>query len=224
MMRLIKQAIKCLLLKKKYPKAYVSFNANVSLDTTLGKGTKILPQTVVANCQISRFTYIGGNCNIERTEVGPFTSVGPHVLCGLASHPVHYVSTYPGFYTNQTGGATWFGAAIPYNDRKRVVIGADVWVGARAIILGGVQIGHGAVIGAGAVITKDVPAYAIVAGVPAKILRYRFEEPIIRKLLAARWWEAPEDVLRAAAPYSAKPEVFLGELAKVWIYETKPAH
>ena len=219
MSHFLKQTLRYLLLKKKYPGAHASFDALVALNTRLGRGSYVHGGTVLWNCVISKYTYIREQCHFERTEVGPFTSIGPRVLCGHASHPVHFVSTYPGFYTSKAVGATWFGATIAYESDHKVIIGADVWIGAGAVILGGVRIGHGAVVGAGAIVTKDVPPYGIVAGVPARILRYRFEERVIQKLLKARWWEAPENVLRAVAPYSAEPEIFLEHLAKIWICE-----
>jgi serine acetyltransferase len=80
--------------------------------------------------------------------------------------------------------------------REEVVIGNDVWVGAGAVILPGIKIGHGAIIGAGAVVTKDVPDYAIVTGVPAKILRYRFDEAIIDRLLKLQWWSLEKSVIK----------------------------
>ena len=78
---------------------------------------------------------------------------------------------------------------LPFEEYKQIRIGSDVWIGARAIILDGIQIGHGAVIAAGAVVTKDVPPYAVVAGVPASIIKYRFKPEIQANLLRTKWWE-----------------------------------
>ena len=83
---------------------------------------------------------------------------------------------------------------------RPVSIGNDVWIGARVIVLGGVTIGNGAVIGAGSVVTRDVPPYAVVAGTPARLIRYRFEEPVIRRLEELRWWDKPEEELKRALP------------------------
>ena len=80
--------------------------------------------------------------------------------------------------------------------QKKVIIGNDVWIGSHALILGGVKIGDGAVIGAGAVVTKDVPPYAVVGGVPARIIKYRFSQEIIDKLLEIKWWNLPENILK----------------------------
>ena len=76
-----------------------------------------------------------------------------------------------------------------------MTIGNDVWIGRNAIIMDGVTVGTGAIVGAAAVVTKDVPPYAIVAGVPARIIRYRFDEGTVKRLLANRWWDYPEEFI-----------------------------
>jgi acetyltransferase-like isoleucine patch superfamily enzyme len=86
----------------------------------------------------------------------------------------------------------------PLYDRFKepVVIGNDVWIGTGAIILRGLSVGDGAVIGAGAVVTKDVPPYAIVAGNPARVIKYRFEEAVIKRIQASKWWEMSDGEIR----------------------------
>jgi chloramphenicol O-acetyltransferase type B len=93
-------------------------------------------------------------------------------------------------------------------------IGSDVWIGYRAIIMQGVTIGNGAVIGAGAVVTGDVPAYAIVGGVPAKILKYRFDEMTRDQLESSEWWLLPDQTLHKLSPHIRDPKAFLEELEK----------
>ena len=146
--------------------------------------------------------------------MGSFCSVGPEVICGVGTHPTTHVSTYPGFYSKNASGSYFFGFEHEFSstDKKNVDIGADVWIGARAIIMGGVSIGHGAIIGAGAVVTKDIPPYAIVGGVPAKLIRYRFESEVIEKLLLSEWWKFPEEKLKQIAPMMSDPVVFLDKL------------
>lgn len=166
----------------------------------------------VGSCNIGRYTYVGANSELERTTVSAFTSIGPHVLCGLGTHPIDYISTYPGFYSDKASGATWFGAIHQVEEKKPVVIGADVWIGSRAIIMGGIEIGHGAVVGAGAVVTKNVPPFSVVVGIPAKIIKYRFDEALIEKLLASKWWESEEASLRSVAKFANKPIEFIKHL------------
>lgn len=114
------------------------------------------------------------------------------------------VSTSPIFYEGKNGFNKHF-SNIPAEINKNVVIGNDVWIGEAVFINDGVKIGSGAVIGAHSVVTKDIPPYAIVAGAPAKILRYRFDEETIKHLLESRWWEWPDDKLAKKAEFFDDP-------------------
>ncbi|PQO43900.1 CatB-related O-acetyltransferase [Blastopirellula marina] len=112
-----------------------------------------------------------------RVEIGNYTSIAAGVRVVNENHPLSHFSTHPQFY-------------VFHEERPWLVIGDDVWIGFNAIILPGCHsIGTGAVIGAGAVVTKDVPPYAIVGGNPARVLRYRFSEDMAEELLASKWWQ-----------------------------------
>jgi Hexapeptide repeat of succinyl-transferase len=87
-----------------------------------------------------------------------------------------------------------------HTSRGDVTIGHDVWLGSGAIIMSGVTVGHGAVVAAHAIVTRDVPPYAIVGGNPAKVIRYRFDESIIADLLDARWWDLPQEKIATLIP------------------------
>lgn len=157
----------------------------------------LLRSAQVYGCQIGRYTYISRNSEIENASIGRFCSIGPEVLIGLAAHPLGVnMSTSPLFYEarSRTSKLTFddsllFTSALFTDEHAPVTLGHDVWIGARALIKGGVSIGNGAVIAAGAVVTRDVPSYAIVAGVPARILRYRFDDETIECLQQLRWWD-----------------------------------
>ena len=213
-MNFIRQKVKYLILKFKYSNAYIDSTAFVSMDSVLDKGVKILKKARVGNCKIGKYSYIGINSNFSNTNIGSFCSIGPDVLCGLGDHPIDFVSTYPGFYSNQASGSYWFGHVHDFKEQQNTIIESDVWIGAKVIIKGGVHIGTGAIIGAGAVVTKNIPPYAIVGGIPAKILKYRFDENLISLLIESKWWEKNEETLKNLSSYFNEPLVFLEKLKK----------
>lgn len=205
----IKQIYRYFFHKLRNPKAEINFWSTVSLDSTLGKGVKINKGVRLGSCSIESYSYIATNSILERTSIGNFCSIAADVVSGMGTHPLNFISTYPGFYSKNPSGAIWLGGDFPTDEFKRVLIGSDVWVGTRAIIMGGVSIGHGAVIGAGCVVTKDVPPYAIVGGIPSKIIKYRFSSEIIELLIKSEWWNLHIDLLKKAVRYSDNPTNFL---------------
>lgn len=98
---------------------------------------------------------------------------------------------------------------------KQTIIGNDVWIGLRVTIIAGVNIGHGAIIGAGSVVTHDVPPYSIVAGVPAKVIKFRFSEDVREKLLESEWWDLSEEVIKKASSEFKDPVRFLDKVNKI---------
>jgi virginiamycin A acetyltransferase len=153
---------------------------------------------IYAGCSLGAYSYINGGTVRERTHIGRFCSIADGVALGVGDHAVHLVSNHP-FATHAAFDPKHespyrAGSLRPFD--TPTLIGHDVWIGTNAIVRLGVQIGIGAVVGAGAVVTKDVPPYAIVAGVPARISRYRFPEPVRDALLAAEWWEYPLETLQ----------------------------
>lgn len=147
--------------------------------------------------ELGRYTYGISHSSIEgyyypltRLKVGAFCSVGPDVtfFLGTDHHPAK-ATTFPAHLID---GADQRDLAI-----DPIVVGNDVWIGKRALIMGGVTIGDGAVIGAGSIVTRDIPPYAVAAGSPATVRRYRFAPDVIERLLATQWWTWPEDLLRA---------------------------
>lgn len=154
----------------------------------------------LCNVTMGDFSYVSTNSQITNATIGKFVSIGPEVICGLGKHPSRgFVSVHPVFYSPTPQVQITFASQLHFNEFSPIEIGNDVWLGARAIILDGIKIGHGAIVGAGAVVTKDVPPYAIVGGVPAKILRFRFEPDVIVTLLASKWWDRDIDWLQVNA-------------------------
>lgn len=153
------------------------------------ENTKIFNNVRMDHCKVGRHSYIGSYSAIMNCKIGRFCSIAPHTMIGLGIHPVaENVSLSPVFYRFPAPTGTCWVKKNNIEEYKSILIGNDVWIGARAIVIDGIKIGNGAVIAAGAVVTKDVPPYAIVGGVPAKIIRYRFDPEIIAELEKRQWW------------------------------------
>lgn len=134
---------------------------------------------VSSDSHVGDYTYIGFNCFITKAEIGRYCSIANNVSIGNGEHDLNDISTCSYFYDNAYEKLT----------EKSCRIGHDVWIGVDCIVRRGVTIGDGAVIGANSFVNKDVPAYAIAVGTPAKILKYRFDEAKIKTLLNSKWWE-----------------------------------
>lgn len=133
--------------------------------------------------------------NHDRLVIGRYCSIacGAKFLFNSANHTLSSLSTYPFPIFYEEWGLDKGKVASAWDNKGDIVVGNDVWIGYEAVILAGVTVGDGAVIAARAVVTKDVPPYTIVGGVPAKPIRRRFPEDTIRRLLALRWWDWPRE-------------------------------
>ncbi len=130
----------------------------------------------------------------NNTRIGRYVSLGRNCEIGPAQHPTDFLSTH-GFQYNKALFPNvqdyCFERQVRHLSHKQTSIGNDVWIGAKAVVKAGVTIGDGAIIGSCAFVSKDVPPYAIVAGVPATLLRYRFDDDVIAALLDLKWWDLP---------------------------------
>lgn len=139
------------------------------------------------NSSVGRYTRINPFCHLKNTTVGNFSAIGENTKIGLGRHPLHYVSTHSIFYKKNNLNNRWV-SPIDFPDLA-IDIGHDVWIGRDSTIIDGVKVGNGAVIGTRSVVTKDVPAFAVVAGCPAKIIKFRFSDDVIALLQDLAWWE-----------------------------------
>ncbi|WP_318527953.1 CatB-related O-acetyltransferase [Defluviimonas sp. WL0075] len=176
------------------PKLY-SFEARSQLNGTWHVDGPHVPRLgfIGAYSYVNSFSYVR-----NETFIGRYTSVGCRVSIGALRHPISSLSTSNHLlcdarpYTEKEAESVRFYR----NTRRNVVIGSDVWIGDGAVIMPGITIADGAVIGANSVVTRDVGAHEIVAGVPAKTIGRRFSEPLSERLIEAKWWEYQNDLLR----------------------------
>jgi virginiamycin A acetyltransferase len=144
--------------------------------------------------KLGAHSYINVGAIVASGTIGRFCSIGHYALIGLENHPLNHLSTSPYLYQGRLFGPEW---SADFDEMPSPpTIGNDVWVGAGAVVLQGVVIGDGAVIAAGAVVTGDVQPYAIVAGVPARLIRYRFDDETVSRLRASAWWDLPIESVR----------------------------
>ena len=165
-------------------------------NTFVGSFTKVYPPYFLHNVQIGDYTYITKNSSISNCSIGKFCSIGPNFCCGLGVHPTNGISTAPMFYAMAKQNGITLCKENKLEESLHTTIGNDVFIGANVTVLDGVSISDGAVIGAGAVVTKDIPPYAIAVGVPAKVVKYRFDEATIKSLLEKQWWNGTEEELK----------------------------
>lgn len=185
--------IKWLLTKYRYERKYdhlaVRYLSRITR-STFGRYNTLYEGAVLDRVSLGDFSYVAANSRLSRVTIGRFCSIGPDVLVGLGLHPSRdFVSTHPAFYSPGSQAGITFADRQYFNEYCDITIGNDVWIGARAVIADGVKIGDGAVVAAGAVVISDVLPFAVVGGVPAKVLRYRFNPDQVAKLHESKWWD-----------------------------------
>ena len=168
-------------------------------DTVFGRFCEVGARTKVAESRFGDFSYVVNDSDIIYTDVGRFCSIAAHTRINPGNHPVERVAMNHFTYRSSAYG---LGGDDPvffdWRRQFRCRLGHDVWIGHGAVVLPGVSLGNGAVAGAGAIVTKDVPPFAIVVGNPARLLRYRFPPEIVAALESIAWWDWPHDRLGAA--------------------------
>lgn len=176
-----------------YSKLFKRLHGTCVINSLIDKSSLVGINCNIVGTKMGRYSYCGSDCQIVNTDIGSFCSISDHVFIGGAEHPMNIMSSSPVFQDVRHSGPKKRFARYKLPKSKKTIIGNDVWIGHAATIRQGVFVGDGAVIGSNALVTKDVPQYAIVGGVPARIIKFRFSQEIIARLKDIQWWSLPDE-------------------------------
>lgn len=168
----------------------------------LGRYGEVGPRTKLLEVEMGDYSYVMNDADIAYARIGKFCSIAAMTRLNPGNHPTwrasqsHFTYRASAYFPGEEDDADFF----QWRRDQPLTMGHDVWVGHAAVVLAGRSVGNGAVVAAGAVVSKDVPAYAIVAGVPARVVKWRFPPDIAERLQALAWWDWSHEKLRAALP------------------------
>lgn len=169
-------------------KVIVGENSRITY-SRLGKYVRIDRYNLIYHSHIGHYTYTGPFDMVFMAKIGNFSSISYGVTIGPPEHDHQKITTHPFLYDSKYDIFSEHEVLENKKFSKKTEIGSDVWIGCNVTILRGCKIGHGAVIGANSLVNKDIPPFSIAVGSPAKIIKYRFDELTINRLLELSWWE-----------------------------------
>ncbi len=182
-------------------KPFIAPGASIT-DSRFGIYTEVQAHSELIDVELGDYSYVMEHCRLAHCRIGKFSNIASSTRINPGNHPTDWVSMHHCQYRRAMYG---FGeqddrAFFEWRAMQQVEIGHDTWVGHGVTILAGCTVGNGAAIGAGAVVSKDVPAYAIVAGVPARVIRYRFPKWVVARLQKICWWDWDHETIKDRLP------------------------
>lgn len=214
--KIIKKAFYCI--KYHNRKIVLKSKCNIGGFHTVFGGNNVIGEKTEFSGEIGFGSYIGKNSCID-AKIGKYCSIADNVRTVIGNHPTRtYVSTHPAFFSKEGQAGFTYVKKNSYkefsfaDDKYYIVIGNDVWIGSGVTLLNGVTISDGAIVAAGSVVVKDVPAYTIVAGVPAKSIRTRFSENEIKQLENIKWWDQSTEWIKNHVEYFDDISLFLEKI------------
>lgn len=182
--------------RNKYLKEFKDKSLVIGLYTSIknsliGHHVCLSSEVKLYNSEIGDHSYVNSKTIINYSKIGKFCSIASNVQFGLGIHQTNIISTHPAFYSNAKVFKT-FADKNYFKEFEEISVGHDVWIGNNVVIMGGVNIGNGSIVAAGAVVTKDVKPYEVVGGIPAKHIKYRFDEELITTIQKTEWWNMDE--------------------------------
>jgi acetyltransferase-like isoleucine patch superfamily enzyme len=200
--------------KWRFPRTRFGRGANADEECSFEEGVVIHRHVTLSRTTIGAYSYVADNSTLWNCTIGRYCSIGGDVRIGLGLHPTRdVISTYPGFYSPRPGVPISFRVDPTVVEHRSVSIGNDVWIGTRAMLMDGITVGDGAIIGAGSIVTRDVPPYCVAAGAPARKVRVRFTEEQICALLEFAWWNRGVEFCHRRADAFGAPRDFFESLA-----------
>lgn len=181
------------------PEAGIVHAGSTVVASTLGRCTEVGEGSRLEHVELGDYSYCDRLCDLANATVGRFSNIASFVRIGATDHPLdraslhHFLYRSEKYWPDATDDADWFAQ----RRARRAAIGHDTWIGHGAQVKPDVTVGDGAVVASGAIVTKDVPAYAIVAGVPARVVRMRQPPEIAERLVRLAWWDWDHEMLGA---------------------------